>query len=354
MATTAYGVNHPLAVKQWARKLYTDALKQTYISKFIGSGSSALIQKRTELNKDAGDRVTVGLRMQLSGAGVEGDATLEGNEEALTTYTDNLLINQLRHAVRSDGKMSEQRIPFSVREEAKTGLADWFADKMDTSFFNHIAGNTNAATGPLTGHNATVAATSTRILYGDGTHVSDASLTASASNDFTVTLIDKAIANIKTASPTIRPIKIKGSEYYVGFLHPYQVYSLRTTATAATVQWYDVQKAKLQGDGSDENPIFSGALGIYNGVILHETTRLPAMDAGGDKTRRAVICGAQAASIAFGQDFGAGEASWKEKFFDYDNQLGVSGGLIWGLKKMVFNSTDFGTYIIATRAVAPA
>lgn len=120
-----------MAVKQWARKLYADALKQTYISKFIGSGSSALIQKRTELNKDAGDRVTVGLRMQLSGTGVEGDATLEGNEEALVTYTDNVLINQLRHAVRSDGKMSEQRIPFSVREEAKTGLADWFADKMD-------------------------------------------------------------------------------------------------------------------------------------------------------------------------------------------------------------------------------
>lgn len=204
----------------------------------------------------------------------------------------------------------------------------------------------------MTGHNATVAAS--RIIYGDGTHVGDGSLTASTSNDFNITFIDKALANIRTATPTIRPIKIKGSEYYVGFLHPYQVYSLRTNATAGTVTWYDVQKAKLQGDGSDENPIFSGALGIYNGVVLHETNRLPAMDAGADKTRRAVICGAQAASIAFGQDFGAGEASWTEKLFDYENQLGVSGGLIWGLKKMVFNSADFGTYVIATRAVAPS
>ncbi len=60
--------------------------------------------------------------MQLSGAGVAGDGTLEGNEEALTTYSDNIFIDQLRHAVRSAGKMTEQRVPFSIREEARAGL----------------------------------------------------------------------------------------------------------------------------------------------------------------------------------------------------------------------------------------
>ena len=60
--------------------------------------------------------------MQAGADGIVGDGTLEGNEEALITYTDNLLINQLRNAVRSAGKMSEQRIPWSVREEAMTGL----------------------------------------------------------------------------------------------------------------------------------------------------------------------------------------------------------------------------------------
>ena len=36
--------------------------------------------------------------MQLTGDGVQGDATQEGEEEALTTYTDDFVINQLRHA----------------------------------------------------------------------------------------------------------------------------------------------------------------------------------------------------------------------------------------------------------------
>ncbi len=32
MATTAYGVNHPLAVKLWSKRLMREALKETYVS----------------------------------------------------------------------------------------------------------------------------------------------------------------------------------------------------------------------------------------------------------------------------------------------------------------------------------
>lgn len=136
MATTAYGVNHPLAVKLWAKKLYQEALKETYAARFMGTSKNSLIYERDETSKSAGDKITVGLRMQLTGAGIEGDSTLEGQEEALTTYDDSLLINQLRHAVRSDGKMSEQRVPFSIREEAMDGLKDWWADRIDTAFIH--------------------------------------------------------------------------------------------------------------------------------------------------------------------------------------------------------------------------
>lgn len=134
MAVTNYGVNANEAVKLWSRRLAREVLKATYIQKFIGEGDDSVIQLRNDTKKGPGDRVRVTLRMQLTGAGVTGDGTLEGNEESLTTYTDDFLINQLRHAVRSAGKMSEQRIPFSVREEAMSGLRDWWADRMDTWF----------------------------------------------------------------------------------------------------------------------------------------------------------------------------------------------------------------------------
>lgn len=103
MAVTNYGVNAPEAVKLWSRKLFHEALKKTWFSKFMGRDSNSLIQIVEDTSKGPGDRVRVTLRMLLTGAGIQGDSTLEGNEEALVTYTDDLLIDQLRHAVRSGG-----------------------------------------------------------------------------------------------------------------------------------------------------------------------------------------------------------------------------------------------------------
>src|SRR5574343_2051789 len=114
MATTQFGVNHPLAVKLFSKKLMYETLKATWFSKFIGKDSNSPIQIMPETGKEAGDKVTFGLRMLLSGAGIQGDSTLEGNEEALSFYSDSVLINQLRHATRSDGKMSEQRVPYNM------------------------------------------------------------------------------------------------------------------------------------------------------------------------------------------------------------------------------------------------
>ena len=121
MAVSGWGTNSPVAVKLWSRKLFQEALKQTWMYRFIGSSDNSMIQLLDDTQKGPGDRITVPLRMQLTSLGIQGDATLEGNEEALQVYTDNLFINQLRNAVRSGGKMSEQRVPFSVREQAQIG-----------------------------------------------------------------------------------------------------------------------------------------------------------------------------------------------------------------------------------------
>jgi N4-gp56 family major capsid protein len=347
MATTNYGVNHPLAVKLWSEKLFREALKETWLSKFMGKDDRSAIQIKDEIGKGAGDRLTVGLRMLLSGNGVEGDSTLEGNEEALTTYSDNLLINQLRHAVRSDGKMSEQRIPFEIREEARMGLQDWWSDRIDTALFNQLAGNTGVSDTRLTGHNATIAPTSTtNWVFANGTTSEAEVASATTSNIFKLSMIDTLVEKAKTNSPLIRPLKVDGADKFLLFLHPYQVTDLRQNTN--TGQWLDITKAVYQGSKAN-NPIYDGSLGEYNGVIIHESTRVPSVTA---NTRRAIFLGAQAGVIGFGRDNSPNKMSWKEELFDYGNQLGVSAGMIWGAKKTVFNSTDFGTIVLTTYAVA--
>lgn len=354
MATTEYAVNSPNAVKLWSRRLFSEALRQTWLYKFMGSDDSSLIQVLDDTSKGPGDRVTCQLRAQLCELGVQGDGTMEGNEETLNVYTDNLFIDQLRNAVRSGGKMSEQRVPFSVREEAQKGLSDWYADVFDRGGFNQLCGITTADTRQA-GNNTPTAPTVNNAIYADGAHTTGASVgLATASNAFNITFIDYALEKAKlnnscdaTGAP-LRPVKIDGSEYFVLFLHPYQVKSMRTNTAAG--QWFDIQQAALSGSGPQkDNPIFTGALGIYNNVIIHESSRIP-LDS--DNCYRAVMCGAQAAVLAFGQDNSSKKVSWVEEKFDYGNQLGVSAGMIWGLKKCVFNSNDFGVVTIYSTGFA--
>jgi N4-gp56 family major capsid protein len=348
MATTAYPVNHPMAVKLWSRKLFVEALKNTQASKFMGESSNALCQIINDTAKSAGDSMTVPLRMQLSGAGVQGDGTLEGNEEALTHYTDTFLINQLRHAVRSDGKMSEQRVHPVYREEARMGLQDWWAGRIDTMFFNQLGGNTGQADTKYTGHNATLAPDANHIIYINGTSSESDIASASASNAFTLKIIDMCVERAKTLSPMIRPIAVGGGGMkYVIFLHPYQVYNMRTSTT--TGQWLDIQKAAMNGGQITNNPIYTGALGEYNNTVIHESTYLPTVTS---TVYRAVFAGAQAAMTGYGQISASGNMSWREELFDYGNQLGVSAGMIHGLKKTRFNSADFGTIVVPTYAEA--
>ena len=364
MAASTYGVNHPLAVKLWSKKLFYQALRETYFSRFLGKTSDSLIQWKDETKKSAGDKITIGLRMQLSGAGIQGDDTLEGNEEALTVYSDSLLINQVRHATRSAGKMSEQRVLFDVRNENMDALADWYSDRLDTAFFQQLAGYTAQSNTLYTGNNATIAPSTNNIFF-PNSNIATGDQSLSTVDTFTTSLLDRAITRAKSmddlGQPLIRPFKMGGQEKYVCFLHPYQVYNLRREATAATVTWWAVNSAALQGGLSEgASALYKGSLGEYNGVIIHEATRVPQGVSTVDSsavasTRRAIFCGAQAGVFATGRDTGSPDEkmSYVEETFDYGNQLGVSAGMIFGLKKTVFNSKDFATIVIPTYAAAP-
>ena len=367
MANTEFPVGHPLAVSVWSKLLSKEAIRRTYLSKFIGEGKDAIVQELTDLKKSAGDNITWGLRVQLQGDGILGDNTLEGNEEGGQYYDQNIRIDQLRHAEKVKGKMTEQRVPYNLRADARDGLADWYARRFDVAFANHVCGNTVVTDPRYTGAN-TVTAPSTNRIIRPNARANDQSLVAG--DEFTLDMLDRARVLAETSSvetntgPLIRPVRMDGNDMYVALLHDYQVHDLRTST--ASGQWMDIQKAAMQGGDVKGNPIFTGALGVYNGIVMHRWSRLTngvhsTANTAETDTRRAVLLGAQAAAIAFGGESGGNRFAWKEKSFDYGNQLGVSAGAIWGLKKSKFapesdsatNQEDFGTIVMSTYAVNP-
>jgi N4-gp56 family major capsid protein len=353
MSATTYGVNDTLSNKLWAKKLNVEALKTTYFGKFMGEGSSNMIQVKTELSQNAGDKITIGLRVQMTGDGVTEGQVLQGNEEPLSTYSDSLTIGELAHAARVRNKQTidAQRVPFNLRSEAKDGLGDWFSNRFDTTMANHLAGNTLVTDARYTGNNAITAPT--RIYRPTGTD--DATVNGDSTKTMNLQIIDALVERANVASPLIRPIMVGGEKKFVMFLHDYQVTDMRISTSAG--QWLDIQKSALAGGAGSKSPIYTGALGEYNGVVLHKWNRLPVgisnAGAAQTSTRRAVFCGAQAAAIGFGKEFSNGSHfKWIEELFDYERELGVSAQTVWGMKKSVFNSQDFGTIVATTYAVA--
>jgi hypothetical protein len=136
VATTSFGVNDSFAVKLWSKSLDVEALKFTEIEPLIGEDAGAIIHRKTETSKGKGDQVTFGLRLQLTGDGFTENELAEGNGESLTIFSDMLTINELGNVVgvKAEDTIDAQRVPFNLREEARNGLADWWAQRLSVSF----------------------------------------------------------------------------------------------------------------------------------------------------------------------------------------------------------------------------
>ncbi len=375
MAEWSYAVGDAATVKLYSHRTFAMAIQSTCAWKLASLSASKdspdnIVQILDETQKTEGDTVKYDLIAKLQAPGVIGDNTLAGQEEALKTYQDTLIINQLRHAVLPYGAMSQQRVPFSMRDMAKMKLADWWAERIDVSLLNQLCGNTFQTDTRFTGLQAPIAPSTGYQIFANG-KTTEALLVSGDS--MTVDLIDNYVAIAHTLTTPIKPLRLKGMELFgVLFLHPLQVKSLRKNFSLG--QWGAIQSDAMRGGQITGNPIFTGAIGLYANVLIHEDVRVPygsaaqATDANGfiqynalgtggtgndgANIARGVFVGAQAACLAFGRAYGVDmKMRWFEELLDAGNQLRVTAGMIFGLKKTQFNATDYATVTVSSYEV---
>lgn len=359
IATSTFSVTGSYQdVHIWSTLTFREALKATLFKRFLGTGKDAIIMRITELEKNAGDTVKYDLLMQMGNAGVTGDNRMRDNEEALTYYQDSVKIDQLRnaHAFR---RMSQQRTLHDLRMDAKGNLSDWFADRYDTYMFDYLCGNTSRS---FAGNTATAPDGDHYVVSGDvansGTIATDeASL---GSNDqFQLADMDYCKESAKTLTPPLRPAMIDGGEYYVVVLHPYSVTDMRLdVANSAYITWPSIQMYANQR--GLKNPIFDGSLGVYNGMVIFESTRIYSPTS---NVRRNLFLGSQAGVFAMGNAYsklaqarmgGDNLMSWFEEVDDYGNEIGIAVGSIFGMKATYFNSKDYGKMVITSYSASHA
>lgn len=363
MATTVVAFGDPKAVKKWSANLAVDTRKKSYFeNRFIGTDDNSVIQRKTELDSDAGDRIVFDLCIQMRKKPTYGDARLEGKEESLKFYQDEVCIDQVRHAASGGGKMTRKRTVHDLRTIARGRLGDYFARFTDEIFFMYLSGARGINQDFIEGtdyqgfaSNPIQAPDSEHILFG-GVATSKASMTPA--DTMTRVMIERALnkaemmqaRNPETANMV--PVSIESSEAYVVLMSPDQEYDLRVSDEKG---WLEIQKAATGAEGKN-NPIFKGGLGMIGGAVLHKhrnAIRFNDYGAGSNvSAARALLLARQAGVVAYGTTGGL-RYSWKEETKDYENEPTVASGFIGGVKKTRFAGKDFGVIALDTAAKDP-
>lgn len=365
MPQTVIPFGDPKAQKKWSAELFIDTNKKSYFGrKFIGTSENSIIQRKTELESDAGDRISFDLSVQLRGKPTSGDNRVKGREENLRFYTDEVAIDQLRHAVSAGGKMTRKRTAHNLRQVAKDRLSDYWAQYIDELHFIYLSGARGVNEDFIeptdyAGHagNPLQAPDAQHIIYG-GSAQSKATITSAdiMSRELVerMTVRARMMRATDPSTANMLPVTINGEAHYVLVMTPFQEHDLRTSA--GPNGWLEIQKAAAAAEGRN-NPIFKGGLGMINDTVLHShesVIRFKDYGASGDlPAARALFMGRQAGVVAYGTAGGL-RFTWKEEVDDYGNEPTVVAGTIIGVKKTRFNGKDFGVLAADTYAKNPA
>jgi len=397
MAETIIPAGDPLAVQLYSELTYSQAIRYTTMTKLMIPGlapddSSNFCQFFEDTATKSGVTIFYDIIYNVFGPGVAGDSVIAGNEVPLTFDQDTLIINQLRQAILLKGMMSQQRVPFSLRDKAKNANANWMRTMIEYGVANQAAGNSSAATLPyvgstgadsgqynFTGMQVPVEPSTDHWFFPNGA-TSETTVGTDPKYAMTLDIIPSIVAFAQgTALNPIKPVVIAGLEIAgIMFLDHLQIKDLKQAFGPG--EWGNAMLAAMQGGQVQGNPIFTGAVGMWNNVVIHQSTYLPWGDGltpttnqvKNPQTRnyvpapnslynysyatanigRGVFLGAQALSMAVGMADGTPDnpmrVKWVEEPLDAINQLRITCGMIWGLKKTIFGGSDYGVVTFST------
>ena len=334
-------------------RLWKEAREKSFVSRFEGTTSDAMIQRITELKEsEKGARALITLVHDLEGDGTAGDRFLEGNEEAMISSEQEITVDMLRHAVRHKGRMADQKSIVNFRNEGMNKLSYWLANRWDQMAFLHLSGVSYAFYNngaprvnsqlPLLefAADANKPLTSGRHFRWDATGGLVAADTTAVDTADTVTYDMLIDLKAKAHNAQIRPIRTSnGIEHFNVFMTPDGVKALKKDPAFRAAYQSALPR-------SADNPLFKGTdviyvdgLAIFNHRYVFNTMGAAAGSkwgaAGAVNGQRVLLCGAQALAKA-----DIGRPRWVEKEFDFDNQPAISTGKISGYMRPQFRGVD--------------
>lgn len=338
-ATGWFPVTDPRVVTVWERLLDREVRVKDPLfddkNGFASDKNGSLITIKDELSKGPGARIRTKLKYQLEGAGRAGDQTLKGYGEFYKTAVFDVYVDTIRHYVETPSPIMAQWVTEDTMEEGRDGLADWFSTRFSFGAHLHACGIALITNPVYTLNNEVQALNADYIIRPNSKTAGN----LNSNDQMTVDVVSEVVMRCKLARPKIRPAKTPWGDRYVMFLSPEQVNDLRKSDG----EWFGLMKAALQGGRIDDNPIWSNALGQYNGVVFMESDLIPpGLNSGEtaflDKTRRAWVGGASALLMGFGRGFAPpgydlNRFRWDRESEDFGHQQQIAATTIVGLAR---------------------
>ena len=307
--------------------------------------------------KEGRQQVSIPLIAALSGNGVSGNATLDGNEEILANYAYTLTPTYFRNAVRMSAEEREKP-NIDLMRGAREALMDWGMEKVRDDIIKLGLGSLNDGSGTIVTVDDTTAAINTtgdtwvtnnsdRVLYGAaesnlsaGDHSASLANVDTTNDKLTGDVVRLARKIARTADPIIRPIRTSnGVETYVMFVGTQAFIHLQEDLETLH------SNAGVRGEG---NPLFRPGDLIWDNVVIREVPEISTLLAdstyyatagnSSSKVEPAFLCGAQAVGYGLGQR----PNIVVDRTKDFEFQPGVAVELKHEIDKLVYNSKDHG------------
>jgi len=329
MAIKIYATDDPATKKLYDEDMMRLTLDSTYFNKFESKKGDSCVYVKDALKKSKGDTIKIyAMDVLDENKVIKNGQSVYGSEQVLSHYNQNIAIDMESLAARADGGLSSQRVLFEVDDETESALKRLGAAYVDKKKFDALtaAGHTKVFLGkatPTTG----VGAVPSGLAAGD-------KITPRA-----LSFIKTGMLNgwNKSQQPMI-PYMVDGKEHIVCLVHDDLLFDFKQDPT---MQAY-LREAEARGK---DNPLFTGATAVVDGVILHSHRRLPIFAAGLNGATvpygEAYFLGQKALCYAPGPNFGISvepreHNHWKSYCWDF----------ILGCERVNFTGLDYDWAVV--------
>ena len=301
------GASDPLGEIAWSKLAHIETQHELFFAKAgmtakAKGGQDAHKRKAgvpvilyDELGSKAGSEVRVPLRKQLTrtprtttyGTYTYGDTSMLGNEEALVYHDLAVKLGLLKHSVgHNSPDFYYHYTSMDLEDDAEDALKEWLVENHEEAILDCMYEQVPY----FVQQQLSVSAVAHPRTYYAGNVASQAEMSETCIFDAREAMNLRAYARDRK----LNPIRIDGGAHFAVLADSYVCMDLRQDE-----MFRELKDAAPRGA---DNPIVSGAIGVYQNLCIHEYERMRVMTSGANAENigRVVLLGADAIAVAYG------------------------------------------------------